>query len=139
MPGSRKRLGQDDGAVTARRGRPALDRQALSWAMAQIDASDGRSLRVSEICADAGVSQRTMRSAFQSTLGMSPSRYIRMRRLHLVRAALFSAMSGHTTIATIGQRFGFRDPGRMAAEYHALFGEYPHETLRRGEHAARCG
>jgi len=132
MPAIRQRPGPDDGATRPSRGRPSLDRRALSRAMAKIDASDGRSLRVSELSMDAGVSQRTMRSAFQSTLGMSPSQYIRMRRLHLVRAALCCAISGRTTIASVGRQFGFRDLGRMAAEYHALFGEYPHQTLKRG-------
>ena len=117
-----------------RRGRPpVLLRRALSTAMARIDACDEGSLRVDELCQMAGVSPRTMRTAFQATLGMPPSQYIRRRRLQLVRSALQEAKPGQVTIAAIAHRFGFHDPGRMAADYHELFDEYPSDTLRRHE------
>lgn len=115
-----------------KRGRPpVMLRRALSTAMAQIDACDQGSLRVDELCVLAGVSPRTMRTAFQVTLGMPPSQYIRQRRLHLVRSTLQQHHPGQTTIAAVAHRFGFHDPGRMAADYHSLFGEYPSDTLRR--------
>lgn len=117
-----------------KRGRPpVMLRRALSTAMAKIDACDQGSLRVDELCVLAGVSPRTMRTAFQVTLGMPPSQYIRRRRLHLVRGTLQEQHPGQTTIAAVAHRFGFHDPGRMAADYHSLFGEYPSDTLRRHE------
>ncbi|MBT2298130.1 helix-turn-helix domain-containing protein [Pseudomonas fluorescens] len=92
----------------------------------------GRTPRLSELCRAAGVSERTLRTAFIATLGMAPTRYLRLRRLHLLRAALAVADQSHASVATIAVRFGYTDCGRMAAAYHALFGEFPSATLQRG-------
>ena len=113
------------------RGRPSLQlRRALASALIRIDTSNGEALQLGELCRKAGVSERTMCEAFHTTFGMSPSQYIRMRRLNLVRAALCIAHPKQATVAAVGKRYGFRDLGRMAAEYRALFGEYPSQTLR---------
>ncbi|SER77841.1 Helix-turn-helix domain-containing protein [Azotobacter beijerinckii] len=63
---------------------------------------------------------------------MGPSRYLRLRRLHLLRAALAVADHRHDTVMAIAMRFGYSDCGHMASEYYALFGEYPSATLLRG-------
>lgn len=87
---------------------------------------------IREWCRAAGVSERTLRTTFVATLGMSPVRYLRLRRLHLLRAALAIAGQRHTSVASIAAGFGFTDYGRMAADYRALFGENPSATLLRG-------
>jgi methylphosphotriester-DNA--protein-cysteine methyltransferase len=52
-------------------------------------------LRVAEICAALGVSDRMLRSLCEEHLGMSPSGYIRLRRMQQVHRALRSgAISG---------------------------------------------
>lgn len=91
-----------------------------------------RTPRLAELCRTAKVSERTLRTAFIATLGMAPARYLRLRRLHLLRAALALAEPSQTSVTAIAQRFGYTDGGRMAADYHALFGEYPSATLQRG-------
>jgi AraC family ethanolamine operon transcriptional activator len=106
----------------------------LADALALIDASDGGTLGVSDLCASSGASERTLRVLFKDAFGVTPTRYIRSRKLRLVHAALASAMPGGAQVSTIGRYFGFRDLGRMAADYHALFGEYPSQTLRRAMH-----
>lgn len=93
----------------------------------------GGTPRLTELCRAVGVSERTLRTAFVATLGMAPARYL---RLHLLRAALAIADSQQTSVAAIGARFGYSDCGRMAADYHALFGEYPSATLLRGLRSA---
>jgi transcriptional regulator GlxA family with amidase domain len=92
----------------------------------------GRTPRLAELCRATGVSERTLRTAFIATLGMAPARYLRLRRLHLLRAALAVADQHQASVAAIARRFGYTDCGRMAADYHALFGEYPSATLLRG-------
>jgi AraC family ethanolamine operon transcriptional activator len=62
---------------------------------------------------------------------MAPARYLRLRRLHLLRAALAIADGQQSSVAAIAQRFGYTDCGRMAAEYYGVFGEYPSTTLQR--------
>ena len=84
-----------------------------------------------DLCALAGASERTLRSAFLETFGIGPHRYLRLRQLHLIRAALAVSDPRLHTVAGIAARLGCSDCGRMAAEYRALFGEFPSATLRR--------
>lgn len=88
-------------------------------------------IRLSELCRDAGVSERTLRSIFKEVFGVGPNRYLHVRRLHLVRAALSIAQPHTDSVSQIAARFGFSDSGRMASDYHQLFGEYPSKTLMR--------
>ena len=114
----------------------------VSWQQARRQASvarvltllqqcDVQSLSLGELCRKAGVSERTLRSIFQQVFGIGPNRYLHIRRLHLVRAALALANPDIESVSLVAARFGFTDSGRMAADYHQLFGEYPSQTLRR--------
>lgn len=114
------------------RARQASYETLLSRVLELLPPTTGRTPRLAELCRTVGVSERTLRTAFVATLGMAPARYLRLRRLHLLRAALAVADQRHTSVAAIASRFGYTDYGRMAADYHALFGEYPSTTLLRG-------
>lgn len=114
------------------RARQASYEALLSRALELLPLSMGRTPRLAELCRAAGVSERTLRTAFVATLGMAPAHYLRLRRLHLLRAALAVADQRHSSVAVIAARFGYTDCGRMAADYHVLFGEYPSATLLRG-------
>lgn len=114
------------------RARQATYENLLSQVLQLLPITTGRTPRLAELCRAAGVSERALRTAFIATLGMAPARYLRLRRLHLLRAALAVADQNHTSVAVIAQRFGYTDCGRMAADYYTLFGEYPSTTLLRG-------
>ncbi|VVN33143.1 HTH-type transcriptional activator RhaR [Pseudomonas fluorescens] len=92
---------------------------------------DEQPIRLSELCRHAKISERTLRSIFKELFGVGPNRYLHIRRLHLVRAALSIANPNTESVSQIALRFGFSDSGRMAADYHRLFGEYPSTTLMR--------
>jgi AraC family ethanolamine operon transcriptional activator len=62
---------------------------------------------------------------------MSPSRYLRLRRLNMVRAALQRAKPAPGAIAELAKRYGFSELGRFATCYRETFGEAPSATLRR--------
>ena len=85
-----------------------------------------RQLPTSEICASIDVSERTLRACCAQFLGMGPSRYLRLRRLNLVRAALRRAGPATVRIAEIASRYGFSGLG----VYRSVFGETPSNTLR---------
>lgn len=85
---------------------------------------------VLDLCHAAGVSERTLRNAFQSLYGMSPIRFLHLRRLHQVRRAL--RRGAQASVTEVALRFGFGNLGRFAVEYRQLFGESPSHTLRRG-------
>ena len=96
---------------------------------AMVRADCGR-LSVADIRADLVVADRTLRKCCEQFLNMSPSRYLRARRMQLVRSALRRADPSDTSVAQIARRFGFGELGRFAASYRARFGELPSATLR---------
>jgi AraC-like DNA-binding protein len=97
-----------------------------------LEAQPERNLRIGEICAALGVSERTLRSVCAEHLGMSPSSYLRLRRMQQVGRALQSGNPEAAGVAEIARRYGVRGLGRFAAKYRALYGELPSATLRRG-------
>lgn len=92
-------------------------------------AHDDQQLSMAEVCAAIAVRERTLRVCCAEFLGMSPSSYIRLRRLNLVRAALRQADPATTSVATLARRFGFSELGRFAVVYRTVFGETPSATL----------
>jgi len=88
-------------------------------------------LYVPELCAAIGVSDRTLRTCCQEALGVSPLRYLWLRRMHLVRRALTVADPAAATVTATAAAYGFWEFGRFAVTYRALFGESPSATLRR--------
>jgi AraC family ethanolamine operon transcriptional activator len=79
----------------------------------------------------AGIQRRTLLRAFRSICGTTPSRYLRAVRLEMARQALLSPHTDATTVTQVAMRFGFRELGRFAGNYRAIFGESPSMTLRR--------
>jgi AraC-like DNA-binding protein len=84
---------------------------------------------VAELCALAGVGERTLEYAFREQIGVPPARYLRMRRLNGVRRELRSGDPATLRVTEVAMRWGFWELGRFAGEYRALFGERPSATL----------
>jgi AraC-like DNA-binding protein len=93
--------------------------------------SPDKPLYMPQLCATVGASYTTLRDCCQEHLGMSPKRYLWLRRMHLARRALRSADANKTTVTEIATDHGFWELGRFAVAYRALFGELPSVTLRR--------
>jgi AraC-like DNA-binding protein len=87
-------------------------------------------LHTFEICQAIGVSNRTLTTCCNETLGMSPYHYLKLRQLNLVRRALRQAAPLTRTVTEVATEHGFWDLGRFAAAYREFFGELPSETLR---------
>jgi AraC-like DNA-binding protein len=87
-------------------------------------------LYVSEICAAIGVSERTLRLHCLEHLGISPHRYLWLRRMHQVRRALARADATAATVTAVASDHGFWELGRFSVAYRKLFGEPPSATLR---------
>jgi len=88
-------------------------------------------LHVTDVCAGIGVSERTLRLHCHEKLGMSPHRYLWLRRMNLVQRALTHAEPTDKTVTAIANDYGFAELGRFAVSYRKLFGESPSATLRR--------
>ncbi len=84
---------------------------------------------IAELCMVADVSERTLRNAFQSVLGLNPNAYIKMRRLHLARRRLERATGERATVTKIALSSGFRHLGNFSQDYRKFFGESPARTL----------
>jgi AraC-like DNA-binding protein len=84
-----------------------------------------------ELCAAVGVPERSLNMCCGDFLGMSPTRYMRLRRLNLVHVALKNASHASSQVSQIAKRYGFSELGRFAAYYRTVFGETPSTTLGR--------
>jgi AraC-like DNA-binding protein len=84
---------------------------------------------VPQLAAAIGLPEHTLRRRCAQILGMSPSRYLRLRRLNLVRSELRRADPATASVTEIAQRFQFSELGRFAAAYRKVFGELPSDTL----------
>jgi AraC-like DNA-binding protein len=94
-----------------------------------LEAYEHQPLYLSELCAQIGVSGRLLRLHCQDHLGMSPQRYLWLRRMNMARRALSSADSDRATVTSIATDHGFGELGRFAVQYRKLFGENPSRTL----------
>lgn len=81
-----------------------------------------------ELAAHIGVSVRTMHDAVQRYRGMSLHRYLRLRRLWLVRRRL---VAGAESVKAAALAYGFWHLSDFAQAYREQFGESPSETLAR--------
>ena len=92
---------------------------------------DGRRPYMSELCAAANVSERTVQKAFQNIMGMSPTTYLHRLRLHRARDDLRKATGGTTTVTDVALNWGFWHFGEFSRAYRNCFGEVPSSTLKR--------
>jgi AraC family ethanolamine operon transcriptional activator len=84
-----------------------------------------------ELAKQIGVSVRTMHDAVKRYRGMTLHRYLRVRRLWLVRKRL---IEGSQSVKASALAFGFWHLGDFSMSYRSQFGETPSETLAR----SRC-
>jgi len=115
----------DDRAACEPSNRARLVRRAEDYIQAHL----GDPLSMFELCREFGVSERTLRYAFQEVRGLSPMAYFKASRLNAVRQELKTAAAGTATVHKIAQRWGFLHTGEFSADYRRLFGELPSQTL----------
>jgi transcriptional regulator GlxA family with amidase domain len=77
------------------------------------------------------LSVRALQAGFEREVGMPPMAYLRMVRLRRAYAALREARPAETTVQAVALSLGLLHQGRFAANYRAIFGELPSETLHR--------
>jgi AraC-like DNA-binding protein len=97
---------------------------------AAIQEHPDEAIYIPAICRATNVAQRTLNVCCHETLGMSPKRYLLLRRMYLARQALRRSGPANATVTGVATTLGFFDLGRFAVQYRALFGETPSATLR---------
>jgi len=79
-----------------------------------------------ELARRIGVSVRTLHDAIQRYRGVSLHRYLRLRRLWLVRQQL---LAGAPSVKACALAYGFWHLSDFSRSYRSQFGEAPSETL----------
>ena len=124
-------LASPDSASKAQ-GRNGPSRQRIVHAAdAYLRAHPARPIYTEELCAALGVSATSLYQAFRATFGWSPHRYLKLRRMGMVRAALRARSGPWRSVKAIALSHGFWHLGQFARDYKALYGETPSATLSR--------
>ena len=123
---------QGDGAIRAVHRRVRLVAEAEEFLAAHM----GRPVYSEDLHRALGAPMRTLHNAFVAVHGMSVHRYLRLRRLHLARAALRARIGSPAQVKIAALDHGFWHFGRFAQDYRALFGELPSETSCMGGRTA---
>ncbi len=111
---------------------PPVRRATLARRFAEVvEANLDRALLSRELSQMVGVSERTLRKLCHEQMGISPSRFLALRRLHLARQTLLQADRHSATVTEIAMGLGIWELGRFAVAYKSLFGESPSATLHR--------
>ena len=92
-------------------------------------AHPGRLLQIAEICGTTGTSAFILKRCCWNALGMSPGRYLSLRRLKLVRLALQNADPATTAVVEVLRECGYSASQRYVAEYRSVFGSVPFTNL----------
>jgi len=87
-------------------------------------------IRIEDVCSAVHASRPALHRSFRAALGTSPMAYWKSLRLSAARRDLKTARRG-TTVAAVAMRWGFFRLGCFSADYRAMFGEKPSETLSR--------
>ncbi|MGC4863973.1 AraC family transcriptional regulator [Micromonospora sp. DT53] len=101
-------------------------RRAVSF----IETHAGEAVTATQIADAARVTPRTLGTAFRRHLGTTPMAYLRRTRLDRSHQDLLDAdPTTGDTVAAIAHRWGYVHPGRFAADYRAVYGRSPTDTL----------
>ncbi|MFJ3366775.1 helix-turn-helix domain-containing protein [Pseudomonas sp. NPDC086251] len=117
----------DRGGLQRRAEERAVMKRIGEWAA---DAPE-ETLNLLELSQIAGVSLRQLQHAFKAYTGMTPTHWLRLRRLNSAHRELLSRSAMETTVAEVAMRWSFWHLGRFSSSYRALFKELPSETLKR--------
>ena len=134
LSGISQLLHTDPASPIPRGGRPAVANRALLKSIVeQLEDAPEENTTVRELVTASGVSEKTLRDAFQRFFGISPQRYLQLSRLHRARKQLLAPANESVTVTQVAANVGMWDFGRFAGRYRRLFGELPSETLQRNK------
>ncbi|WP_223448798.1 MULTISPECIES: helix-turn-helix domain-containing protein [Pseudomonas] len=128
-------VGLDQGALQRRAGERSIMKRVGEWAA---DTPEEH-LNLLELSQVAGVSLRQLQHAFKTYTGMSPTQWLRLRRLNSAHRELLSRTPTQTTVAEVAMHWSFWHLGRFSSSYRALFNELPSDTLKRASTTQASG
>lgn len=105
--------------------------KVVARAMEFIESGLARPIRLEDLCRHARVGIRVLQRIFRERLGVSPTQYVKARRLNAARRLLATGISPESSVSEIARRCGYTHLGRFSVDYRSHFGESPRQTLRR--------
>ncbi|MEM8983949.1 MAG: AraC family transcriptional regulator [Pseudomonadota bacterium] len=107
---------------------PSHVRKAKQYMMDNVE----KPLRVPEVAAFVGISERSLSANFNHFLGIAPARYFLYMRLDRARSMLQNA-DPYLRVSDVVHELGFNHHSRFSAAYKERFAESPAETLWRNK------
>ena len=124
-------IGQRQAGEPKKEGRPRLPRQEIIQRSKELlEERESKPVQVRELVTAVGVSERTLRTAFNEYFGVGPIKYLQLRQLHQIHRELKKADPEEYTVGKIMVKYGVWEFSRCASRYRQVFGELPSETLR---------
>lgn len=125
-----RRGGKGDSGASLR---PGERWRVIRRAEEYLESTGEASVRIDDLCVAACTSLSRLERAFREAFGVSPRRFLMLRRLAAVRGELLKG-DAQTSITEVATRWGFFHLGRFSQEYRLHYGERPSETssARRG-------
>jgi len=121
---------EESGAPRQVRTSPAR-RRIVNVADDYLVANPSRSIYTEELCNVLDISPARLADAFRSSFGITPHRFLKLRRLAMVRATLRDREGHVPLVRSVAHAHGFWHLGQFARDYRAIYGETPSETLAR--------
>src|SRR5215217_6865490 len=84
-----------------------------------------RPIYTEELCGALAVSASSLAEAFRAVFGVTPHRFLKLRRMSMVRAALRSYEGPMPLVKSVALSHGFWHLGQFAHDYRETFGERP--------------
>ena len=123
------------GETAKRPGKVCLGNRSASHfaklARGYIEDHYSKPIRMEDLCHHTGASLRTLQRSFREYFQVSPSDYIKARRLNAARQDLLAGAPSRDLVARIALDNGFSHLGRFSIDYREHFCESPRETLAR--------
>jgi AraC family ethanolamine operon transcriptional activator len=116
--------------IRVRRNGQNTSRSVVEEVLAAVSSGKMADLRISELCARAGISRRAVELAFQERFGVGPSAFLKSAQLAEARKLLQEGSPANCTVGDIMDQTGFSHVGQFATDYRNAFGERPSDTLR---------
>ena len=110
--------------------KPSRRAKLIAQAEKEILAHLEKPLTLKQLAQNLGSSSSALSYGFQDLFGLSPMRYLKVRRLNAVRQRLKASEPERCTITILASQFGFYSPCHFTQDYKAMFGELPSDTLR---------
>jgi AraC family ethanolamine operon transcriptional activator len=120
------------GAAPLAEGRRPAQRKLRLFRQARdrIHSSLSTGVSIAAICAEVGLSRRSLEKLFVAMLDTTPAKYVRALQLNMIRRSLLSGVNTGQSIGDIAAAWGVWHWSRFSSEYRLMFAELPSQTRR---------